>query len=53
VNGVTALIATNENRKAFIDAAWNLSIPTGTPRYYTGLLQLLGLMVLGGQFRVY
>jgi len=53
VNGVTALIATNENRKAFIDAAWNLSIATGTPRYYTGLLQLLGLMILGGQFRVY
>ena len=30
-----------------------MAIPVGQPRYYTGLLQLWGLMILGGQFQIY
>jgi len=52
VNGVSALIATNSRRKAFIEAVWNLEIPTGDTRYYGGLLYLLSLLTLSGQLRV-
>lgn len=53
VNGATALIATSDQRVAFIDAAWNLPVPTGLPRYYNGILDLLALLILSGQYRVY
>jgi oligosaccharide reducing-end xylanase len=53
VNGATGLTATTDSRVPFIDAAWNLPMPTGTPRYYTGILDLLVLLVLSGQYRVY
>lgn len=52
-NGMTALIATVDQRAAFIEAVWNLPVPTGSARYYTGILYLQSLLVLGGQFRVY
>ena len=52
-NGAVAAIATEAARNAFIQAAWDLETPTGPNRYYTGLLHLFSLMVLGGQFRVY
>lgn len=53
VNGASALIATTGQRVAFIDAAWNVPVPTGTPRYYSGILDLLMLLILSGQYRVY
>ena len=55
VNGVSALAATPAaaQRTAFIDAVWNLEVPTGFSRYYAGILDLLGLLVLGGQLRVW
>jgi oligosaccharide reducing-end xylanase len=53
MNGVSALIATDPNRAAFIDAVWNLPIPTTDGRYYTGILDLLALLILSGQYRVY
>ncbi len=53
-NGMTALIATpSSNRTNFLNAAWNLTTPTGQTRYYSGLLDLLALLVLSGQYRVY
>jgi oligosaccharide reducing-end xylanase len=52
-NGITALISANPNRAAFVTAAWNLPTPTGTARYYAGLMDLLALMAIGGQFRIY
>jgi len=53
-NGVTALIATpNTNRTNFLTAAWNLTTPTGPTRYYAGIWDLLALLVLSGQYRVY
>ncbi|HEY3594467.1 MAG TPA: glycosyl hydrolase family 8 [Polyangiaceae bacterium] len=53
VNGATALVATADTRFDFIDAAWNVSVPTMAPRYYSGLLDLLMLLILSGQYRVY
>ena len=52
VNGITALASTNTDRAAYIDAVWSLPFPTGSSRYYDGLIELLALMILGGQFRV-
>jgi oligosaccharide reducing-end xylanase len=53
VNGTSALIATSDQRTAFLDAAWNLPVPTGVSRYYSGILDLLMLLILSGQYRVY
>ncbi|WP_433927537.1 glycosyl hydrolase family 8 [Sorangium cellulosum] len=53
MNGVTGLVAENEDRAAYIEAAWSMPPSTGTPRYYSGLLHLLSLLTLSGQFRVY
>ncbi len=52
MNGASALIATVPERTAFVQAVWDLAIPTGLSRYYTGLLDLLAVLVLGGQLRV-
>jgi oligosaccharide reducing-end xylanase len=50
VNGAIASIATMDQRQAFIDATWNLQLATGTPRYYSGILTLLSLLTLSGQY---
>jgi oligosaccharide reducing-end xylanase len=55
MNGVTALTATATlpERASFINAVWNQTLVTGFTRYYSGLLDLLALLALSGQFRVY
>ncbi|WP_437670388.1 glycosyl hydrolase family 8 [Sorangium sp. So ce131] len=53
MNGVTGLMATNADRAAYIEAAWAQALSVGQPRYYPGILNLLSLLVLSGQFRVY
>ncbi|XXT15949.1 glycosyl hydrolase family 8 [Sorangium sp. So ce429] len=53
MNGVTGLVAETEDRAAYIEAAWTLEPTTGMPRYYSGLLHVLSLLTLSGQFRVY
>jgi oligosaccharide reducing-end xylanase len=53
VNGATALIATMDQRTAFIQATWDLPVAIYNPRYYTGLLHLLSLLILSGQYQVY
>lgn len=53
MNAVAALAATHEKRKDFVEALWNLSIPTGTYRYYDGMLYLLALLQVSGNFRIY
>lgn len=53
MNGVTGLVATTEERAEYIEAAWAAELTTGQPRYYSGLLHLLSLLALSGQFRVY
>lgn len=53
VNGDTALISSSSDRQAFIQAVWDLSLPTGDTRYYAGLLYLTSFLILSGQYRVY
>ena len=38
--------------KAFVDALWTMSIPSGEQRYYDGLLYLMSLMHASGNFRI-
>lgn len=53
-NGALAVIATSELQRDFVSAAWNLGLPsTGSPRYYSGLMHMLSLLILSGQLRVY
>jgi len=52
-NGITGLIATIGKRSDFIQAVWDMDVPTGNARYFTGTMQMVGLLLLGGQFRVY
>jgi oligosaccharide reducing-end xylanase len=53
MNGAAASIATGTERTAFVSAVWDLPTPTGPVRYYAGLMDLLSLLILGGQLRVY
>jgi len=38
--------------KAFVEALWNMPIPSGEQRYYDGLLYLMSLMHCSGNFRI-
>jgi len=52
-NAVAALASTNENRADFVKALWHAPIPMGTVRYYDGLLYMLGLLQVSGNFKIY
>jgi oligosaccharide reducing-end xylanase len=52
-NGALALVATIPEREAFIEAVWNFPLTRDAVRYYSGTVQLLALMTLGGRFRVW
>jgi oligosaccharide reducing-end xylanase len=53
MNAVAALASTNDNRKEFIEELWNTPVPTGLYRYYDGMLYMLALLHLSGNFRIY
>ena len=52
-NGALAVAATRANRIAFVSAVWAQAIPSGPTRYYDGILYLMSVLVLSGQYRVY
>lgn len=52
-NGIAAVASTNADRSDYVNAVWGLEIPTGVSRYYAGILNLVGLLILGGQLQVY
>jgi len=47
---VAALAATPEIGKPFAQALWDVKIPSGTWRYYDGMLYMLGLLHVSGKF---
>ncbi len=53
MNAVAALASTNASRKEFVEELWNLSVPSGTWRYYDGMLYLMALLQVSGNFRIY
>jgi len=52
-NAVASLSATHPRAWLFVDELWKQSPPTGKWRYYDGLLYLMGLLHVSGNFRVY
>jgi oligosaccharide reducing-end xylanase len=58
-SGMIAMVAVNglaadpEKAGPFVQALWDLRIPSGKWRYYDGLLYMLALLYDSGQFRIY
>jgi len=52
-NAVASLAATHENAWKFIDDFWNISMTTGTYRYYDGCLYMMSMLHLSGNFKAY
>lgn len=50
---VAALAAEPQKGKPFVQALWDQKIPSGHWRYYDGLLYLLALLQVSGNFRIY
>jgi oligosaccharide reducing-end xylanase len=52
-NAAASLAATNPIAWELIEKFWNTALPTGQWRYYSGLLYMMSLLHLSGQFRIY
>jgi oligosaccharide reducing-end xylanase len=50
---VAALAADRETGKPFVQALWDIQIPTGKWRYYDGMLYMLGMLHVSGNFKIY
>jgi oligosaccharide reducing-end xylanase len=50
---VAALAADREIGEPFVQALWNAQIPSGKWRYYDGMLTMLALLHVSGNFRIY
>jgi oligosaccharide reducing-end xylanase len=54
VNTVAGLAATDQARaKLFTEALWSAPIPDGQDRYYDGMLYLMSLLHVSGEFRIW
>ncbi len=52
-NAVAALAADREIGEPFVQALWDQPLPIGQYRYYDGLLMMLGLLQVSGNFQIY
>jgi len=52
-NAVAAGASSNTDRIQYLNALWNMSVPTLNSRYFAGIMQLWALLILGGQFQIY
>lgn len=52
-NGLGSLASNNLYTTAFIEDVWNLPVPTGQWRYYDGMLYMMALQHMSGNFKVY
>jgi oligosaccharide reducing-end xylanase len=53
MNAVAALAAAGGKRREFVEELWRTPISSGRYRYYDGLLHMLALLQLSGNFRIY
>ncbi len=53
MNAVASLASTNKNRVDFVKELWNTSVPDGVGRYYDGLLYMLAMLQVSGNFKIY
>jgi len=52
-NGIAAAASTNMDRTSYVSAVWNMDPQSGDARYFSGILQMVALLILSGQFQVY
>jgi oligosaccharide reducing-end xylanase len=53
-NAVASLAATNQPfARKFVEALWKADIPSGNNRYYDGMLYLMSLLHVSGEFRIW
>ncbi len=53
MNAVVSLAATQPRARGFVEALWNMPVPSGEWRYYDGMLYMLALLHCGGEFRIW
>jgi len=53
MNAVTSLAATHPRAQKFVEELWNTTIPSGQWRYYDGMLYMLAMLQVSGNFRIY
>jgi oligosaccharide reducing-end xylanase len=53
MNAVATLASTLPDRKDFLEELWDTPVPTGLYRYYDGMLYMLAMLQLSGNFRIY
>jgi oligosaccharide reducing-end xylanase len=53
MNAVAGLAATTDRTPEFVKELWDASPPTGRWRYYDGMLYMLALLHVSGNFRIY
>jgi oligosaccharide reducing-end xylanase len=53
VNGITGMVSSNIDRGSYVTAVWDMPIPTGPARYYSGILYLTALLILSGQYQIW
>ena len=51
VGGLAATEGPTE--KAFVEALWNMPVPSSEQRYYDGMLYLMSMLHASGEFRIY
>ena len=50
---VAALAVDRETGEPFVQALWDTQIPSGKWRYYDGMLYMLGMLHVSGNFKIY
>lgn len=53
MNAVACLASTNANRRDFVEELWNTPVPSGAYRYYDGLLYMMAMLQVSGNFKIY
>ena len=52
-NAVASLAATNPQAKEFVQMLWRTPVPSGEQRYYDGMLYIMSMLHLSGEFRIW
>jgi oligosaccharide reducing-end xylanase len=53
MTGIAAMAADPQKGKPFVQALWDVDIPSGHWRYYDGMLYMLAMLHVSGNFRIY
>jgi len=53
MNAVGALASDETIAAGFVEDLWYQAVPSGTYRYYNGLIHMLGLLHTAGEFKIY